>query len=179
MKLHYFALAAAIGLMPIMAAAHGPSRQKITETVEIAASPDAVWAKVGNFNDMSWHPLVFSTDDPKGNEIGATRVLTLKSADGPKITEELDKYDATKRSYKYRITNVDVAVLPVTNYAGTITVTDGENGGSHVEWRGAFYRGYPNNNPPENLNDAAAIAAVSAMYRAGLDALKASLEKPN
>ncbi len=42
-----------------------------------------------------------------------------------------------------------------------------------IEWKGAFYRGYPNNDPPENLNDEAAIAAVTAVYKAGLDALHA------
>lgn len=47
-----------------------------------------------------------------------------------------------------------------------------------VEWRGAFYLGYPNNDPPPDLNDEAATKAVSAVYRGGLDALKAKLEKP-
>ena len=44
-------------------------------------------------------------------------------------------------------------------------------GGSLIEWRGAFYRGYPNNDPPPELNDEAAIAAVTGVYQAGLDAL--------
>ena len=47
----------------------------------------------------------------------------------------------------------------------------GAGGGSVVEWRGAFYRGYPNNDPPPELSDEAAIAAVTGVYQAGLDAL--------
>ena len=67
--------------------------------------------------------------------------------------------------------DVDVAVLPVTNYSSHLTVTPTASGGSHIEWRGAFYRGYPNNEPPPELNDEAAIQAVTGVYRAGLDAL--------
>jgi hypothetical protein len=69
-----------------------------------------------------------------------------------------------------------VKVLPVTNYSSTITVTPAEGGKSTVEWRGAFYRGYPNNDPPPELNDEAAVKAVSGVYRAGLDALKTKVE---
>ena len=103
----------------------------------------------------------------------------LGEAGGPTIDEILYKFSDEKRSYSYRITDVKVEVLPVTNYSSHLTVKDGANGGSLVEWRGAFYRGYPNNDPPEHLNDAAAIAAVTGVYRAGLDALKAAIEGTN
>ena len=65
---------------------------------------------------------------------------------------------------------MDVAVLAVTNYASTLCVND-EGGKAHVVWKGGFYRGYPNNDPPAELNDDAAMAAVNAVYQAGLDAL--------
>ncbi|MBY8975697.1 SRPBCC family protein [Rhodobacteraceae bacterium NNCM2] len=168
-----------LALVPMLAEAHGPTRQKVTITREIAAPPEKVWERVGNFQDMSWLPPVFETTGQGGNEIDATRVLTLEKADGPTIDEVLYKYSDEKRSYSYRITDVDVKVLPVTNYSSHLTVKDGENGGSLVEWRGAFYRGYPNNDPPEELNDEAAIKAVTAVYNAGLDALKAEMEGSN
>ncbi len=158
-------------LLPNAALAHGPTRQKLVLSVDVAAAPDAVWAVIGNFQDMSWHPTVFSTSGQGGNALDATRVLTLKAAGGPTISEVLYKYDAAKKSYSYRITEVDVSVLPVTNYSGHLTVTPKADGGSHIEWKGAFYRGYPNNDPPANLNDEAALAAVGAVYKAGLDAL--------
>jgi len=124
---------------------------------------------------MSWLGLVANTEGDKGNEIGATRRLTLKN--GATVDEELYKYDAEKMSYSYRITAVDVKVLPVTNYSSTITVSPGADGkGTVVEWAGAFYRGYPNNDPPPELNDEAAIAAVTGLYRDGLDGLKKKLE---
>lgn len=162
----------ALTAMAPAAQAHGPTRQKVTETVELSAPPAEVWAVIGNFQDMSWHPAVFSSTGENGNEIDATRVLTLGAADGPTIHEQLYKYSAEKMSYSYRITEVDVQVLPVTNYSSHLTVKPGANGGSLVEWRGAFYRGFPNNDPPPELNDEASVAAVTGVYRAGLDALK-------
>jgi hypothetical protein len=157
-----------------IADAHGPTRKKIEETVQINAPPEKVWEVVGNFQDMSWHPAVVSTTGQGGNAVDATRQLTLEG--GGTIDEVLYKYDEAKKSYSYRITAVDVKVLPVTNYSSHLTVLPGENGTSVLEWRGAFYRGYPNNDPPPELNDDAAVAAVTGVYRAGLDAVKAKIE---
>lgn len=176
MKSLTLALGLAVALTPMLAQAHGPTRQKVTITQEIAVAPEKVWERVSDFQDMSWHPAVHSSTGENGNEIDATRVLTLGAEDGPTISEVLYKYKPEKRSYSYRITAVEVDVLPVTNYSSHLTVKDGKDGGSLVEWKGAFYRGYPNNDPPENLNDEAAIAAVTGVYTAGLEALAAELE---
>jgi DNA-binding beta-propeller fold protein YncE len=53
----------------------------------------------------------------------------------------------------------------------------GDAGRSTVEWKGAFYRGFVNNDPPPELSDEAAVKAVTGVYRAGLDALKAKVER--
>ena len=166
--------AAALAFIVPAADAHGPTRKKTTETVEISAPPEKVWAVIGNFQDMSWHPAIEKTEGKGGNGPEATRTLTLKG--GGTIQEELAKFEPEQKSYSYRITTVDVKVLPVTNYSSTITVTPAEGGKSTVEWRGAFYRGYPNNDPPPELSDEAAVKAVSGVYRAGLDALKTKVE---
>lgn len=171
MKRRLLLAAGLAALVPSLALAHGPTRQKVTLTTEVAAEPAEVWEAVGNFQDMSWHPVVHDTAGEGGNEIDATRVLTLGEEGGPVISEILYKYSDEKMSYSYRITDVLVEVLPVTNYSSHLTVKARDGGGSVVEWRGAFYRGYPNNDPPEDLNDAAAIAAVTGVYQAGLDAL--------
>lgn len=160
-------------LLATSSQAHGPTRQKFALTTEVPAAPADVWAVIGNFQDMNWHPAVHSTTGEGGNAKDATRVLTLNEEGGPTISEVLYKYSAEKMSYSYRITDVKVEVLPVNNYSSHLTVKPGKDGGSVIEWKGAFYRGYPNNDPPENLNDEAAIAAVTAVYKAGLDALHA------
>ena len=168
------ALLAAVAAAPA-AQAHGPTRKKVEEKVTINAAPDKVWAVVGNFQDISWLPPVEKTEGKGGNEVKATRTLTLKG--GPTVDEELYKYSAEQKSLSYRINKVDVKVLPVNNYSSTIKVEPVEGGKSEVVWDGAFYRGYMNNDPPPELSDEAAIKAVSGLYRAGLDNLKAKIAK--
>lgn len=163
----------ALAAQPIPADAHGPSRQKVTKSIEINAPADKVWKIVGNFQDMNWHPAVEKTEGTGGNEAGAKRTLTLKG--GGQIHETLTKHDAAGRSLSYEITDVDVKVLPVKNYSSTLAVED-EGGKSVLKWRGAFYRGYMNNDPPPELNDEAAVKAVSGVYDGGLEAVKKAAE---
>jgi carbon monoxide dehydrogenase subunit G len=152
--------------------AHGPTRQKVTEDVTINATADAVWAKVKNFNALKdWHPAVADSADDKGNVVGSLR--TVKLMDGGTLLETLEGYDDAKKKYNYRAK--DGGALPVTNYTSTLTVLD-EGGKAKVEWRGAFYRGYPNNNPPPEQNDEAALAAVTGVYKSGLANLKQIME---
>jgi hypothetical protein len=170
----------ALPLLVASAEAHGPTRQKVTETVEINAPSEKVWARISNFQDMSWHPAVAKTEGQGGNDIDkATRQLILQGDGSATIDEMLYKYDAVKMSYSYRITKVNVKVLPVNDYSAHLTVKPADGGRSLVEWRGAFYRGYMNNDPPPELNDEASKAAVKAVYRMGLDALKKELEATN
>jgi len=157
------------------AMAHGPTRQKVTETIEIDASAEAVWNVIKDFGEVTWLSIVDKSESDSGNEDGATRTLVLSS--GAKVVETLKSYKADKMSYKYRIPDAthDVAILPVSNYSSTISVkADGNK--AIVTWKGAFYRGYPNNDPPDELNDEAAVNAVTELYRAGLKGLKELVE---
>ena len=182
MKLLGLASLLAIGAVQI-ADAHGPTRKKVVETVTINAPPDKVWKVIGNFQDMSWLPVVKSTTGTGGNSIDpknddnevAHRTLTLTS--GGEIHEGLYKYDAAEHSYSYRIDKVDPKVLPVNDYSSTISVEPSSDGkGSTLTWKGAFYRGFMNNDPPPELDDAASVAAVTKVYKAGLDNVKKKVE---
>ena len=155
------------------AAAHGPTRQKVTETITIDAPADKVWALVHNFDALKdWHPAVEASPADKGNNEGSVRQLKLKG--GGALTETLESHDEAKMRYSYRAK--DGGALPVTNYTSTISVKS-DGGKAVVEWRGAFYRGYPNNDPPPDQNDEAAVAAITGVYKAGLANLKAIAEK--
>ena len=153
--------------------AHGPTRQKVVETVEINLPPDKVWEAMGNFQDMGWHPAFSKTEGTGGNDAGATRVLTLQS--GGKINEKLTKYDAAAKSYSYEITEVSPKDVPVANYAATISVKDA-GGKSAVEWKSSFYRSFVNNDPPPEESDEAALKAITGVFKDGLAALKKKLE---
>ena len=91
-------------------------------------------------------------------------------ADARPLAETLDAWDDAKMRYTYRVKD-GLPALPVSNYASTISVSD-QGGRALVEWRGGFYRGHPNNDPPPELNDEAAVAAVTGVYRSGLEQLK-------
>ncbi len=167
------------GLLAGNAHAHGPSRQKVTKTVTINAPAPKVWQLVADFCAIqTWHPGVAKCAVEGGNAVGAKRTLRIGKPDGPTIVEELQVYDAAAMMYKYRILQTDSAVLPVSTYSGFLTIKDNGDNTSTAEWRSGFYRAYPNNNPPPELSDEAAVKAVSGVYDAGLANLKKLAETP-
>ncbi len=154
------------------AGAHGPTRQKVVEKIAIAAPPAVVWARIKDFEALKdWHPVVESSPANKGNSEGSVRQISLKG--GGSIVETLEGHDDAKMKYSYRAK--DGGALPVTNYTSTIAVTP-DGAGSMVEWRGAFYRGHPGNEPPPDRNDDAAVKAVTGVYQSGLANLKKLIE---
>ncbi len=150
------------------ALAHGPTRQKVIEKITIDAPAGDVWSRIKNFDALKdWHPAVAASPADKGNEVGSVREISLKG--GGALTESLEGYSDEQMKYNYRAK--DGGALPVTNYTSTIQVTaDGNK--AVVEWRGAFYRAFPNNNPPPDQNDEAAVAAITGVYQSGLANLK-------
>ena len=164
-------------LITFAVSAHGPSRQKVIKDVVINAPAARVWAIVADFCSISkWHPAVADCTNEGGNAVGATRTLRIGAADGPAIEEQLQAYDATGMSYKYKIAKTDDTVLPVNTYSAFLTVLDNGDGTSKVEWKSGFYRAFPNNNPPPELSDEAALKAVTGVFEAGLANLKTLAE---
>lgn len=162
----------AIGLLPLTAAAHGPSPQKVEKTVVIDASPDKVWTLVKDFGNMQkWHPAVESTKLDKRTVDGTeetVRLLTLKG--GGTILENLKNIDEDSKQLKYGIIE---GALPVSDYYSTITVKEAEGGKTEVKWMGRFYRVYKLNPPiPPGQDDKSALDAINGVYDAGLANLK-------
>jgi len=158
--------------LPLTTQAHGPTRQKVTETVTIDAPAATVWARIRDFGALKdWHPAVTDSPASLGNAVGSVRLVKLKG--GGELTETLEGHDDAQMKYSYRLK--DGSPLPVSNYTSTIRVTDA-GGKAQVEWRGAFYRGYPNNDPPPDQNDEAAVRAITGVYQSGLANLKQLVE---
>lgn len=170
-------VAAAVILLALCstgALAHGPTPQKVDETIDIAVPPAQVWALVKDFAALStWHPGVTKSEVTGGNVVGATRTATLKS--GETLVDGLDEVNDGEMSVSYRQAKENLAALPVSFYSATISVKP-EGSGSQVEWIGRFYRGDTSNFPPENLNDEAAVKAMTDFLHEGLAGLKAKLE---
>lgn len=155
--------------------AHGGTRQKVVESIEINASPEAVWNVIKDYGDAKWIPAVASSKSEKGNEVGAVRELTLKK--GGIVKEELKELDATTHTIKYRIhEEPDCAVFPVNNYSASIVVT-ASGSGSKVDWTSAAYRCFTPNNPPPGQDEKAAIEAMTNLSKEALANLKALAEK--
>jgi mxaD protein len=158
----------------LSAAAHGPTPQKVEEKITVAAKPDAVWAVLKNFDKLAdWHPGIAKIEAEGGSAAGATRTLTLKN--GGVLVEGLDEYNDGEKFYTYRLSKENVEALPVSFYSATITVKPAGDG-SEVQWIGRFYRGDTSNFPPDNLNDEAAVKAMTEFLQQGLAGLKAKVE---
>ncbi|MET0258330.1 MAG: SRPBCC family protein [Methylobacterium sp.] len=156
-------------------AQHAPTRRKIVEAVEIGAPADKVWAVVGNLKDSNWVEQVVATHEEGEDPAVSTRTLTLGS--GRTLVEKGRRYDAERRSFAYYITSNDVRDLPAGDYSATISVVPEGTDRAKVEWNAAFYRGYPNINPPPELNDENSEKAVRAWVHASLENLKTRVEK--
>ena len=79
-------------LIPVLVMAHGPSRQKVVQEIEINASADKVWKIIENFCSIQdWHPSVTKCSADNGSEIKSIRTIELEN--GEKINEILFKYD--------------------------------------------------------------------------------------
>lgn len=165
---------AAALLCSASALAHGPMPQRVTETVEVAAPPDIVWRRLGNFADASWHPGVVATKADRGNQVGSVRTLELKN--GGRIVESLQARSETDRSLTYEL--VEPGPIPVSNYRATLAVKSGAAQTSVVEWTAGFMRADRSPKPEAGQTDSAAVAAVTELFRTGLNAVRSSAGKP-
>lgn len=103
--------------------------QTVVDSVNLDASPEQVWALVGQFGGM-WHPL-FATIEVTGTGVGQLR--KIETIDGKEIIERLEVMDNAQRLYRYS----NVSGLGVVNFTATFDVK-AKATGSSVEWRVQF-----------------------------------------
>lgn len=166
MKKSLFASASvALSLAASSAFAVGPL--SVEERVELKAPPAKVWAIVGNFGSLGWHPAVKTTQITQGRvaEVGAVREITM--VDGAKIIETLEAREEAKQSLRYRI---ESSPLPVNGYVSTIRV-EPNGAGSRVVWRSSFVR----DPKVPNLDDAQARDVIAGVYKGGFEGLRKQL----
>ena len=80
------------------------------------------------------------------------------------------KLDSKKFAISTRLTEDNLDYIKATNYALHITIKD-EGGKARVDLKAAYYRAFPQNDPPADLNDEASTAAVEALSQQMIDAL--------
>lgn len=101
----------------------------LRKTISIDASPEAVWAVLGNLAATGeWLPGTLAA-----RMEGTIRVC--ETADGGEIREEIAEYSPERRAYRYSHLQVP---LPVTNSTGTFAVEEGTAEGATVVLEASF-----------------------------------------
>lgn len=147
---------------------------KVNQTVVINASPDAVWARCGNFDAIdAWLSVAAKTTLMRGanNAPGAQRRIDVKG--GGIVEEELLAYDAGQHAFEYRILG---GVLPVSDYRSTFTAKADGVSRTIVTWSSTFKRKDTGPNPASDANDDTALGAIGGLYATGLADLKRVVE---
>ena len=152
---------------------HGPSRQKVSESIEINASSDEVWKIVSDFNNFNWNKSVEKIS-VSSNDVGTERTIFFKS--GETIKQKLEKIDESKMMVNWRIIETDNKVLPVNSYSAKIFVKESDNK-TKVIYKSGFYRGFMGNDPPSELNDENSKKKVKIFIVENLNGLKKIIEK--
>ncbi|WP_294534495.1 SRPBCC family protein [uncultured Rhodoblastus sp.] len=163
MKAHFLATAL-LAAATLTAAAAG--KETVTESVKIDAPPAKVWARIGHFGDLSWHPAIKKSEASNGEAQDSQRRLDLG---GPALWEALISHSDAERKYTYRILDnaENQKLLPVSHYVATIEVKPSGQG-SEVVWVGTF-------EPAAGATAEAAKKAIAGVYRGGLDNLAKAL----
>mgnify|MGYP006440363061 FL=1 len=153
--------------------AHGPTPQKVQESITVNVSPEKAWELVKDFGAIStWLSAAKETKIEKRGE-DTYRIITLESGD--KLDEKLRSTDEDLKKIRWEITKANV---PFTDFNAYMIVSKGSNDNeSVIQWTARFYRVYKLNPPiPEGQDDATAKAAVQGFVDSGLAGLKKVLE---
>lgn len=169
-------LSIALFCATLPAYAHGPTPQKAKESIVIHAPVAKVWAEVKQFDAIAnWHPDLKKSEGDGSNQSGGKRTLTFQNDQS--IVEELDYYNEQEHEYSYRLKTENPQAFPTSSHTVELKVSDGDGeGSSTVTLKSRFYRGDTGNTPPENLNDEAAVKAMTQFFKNGLAGLKQKVE---
>jgi hypothetical protein len=129
--------------------------QTVVDSVDLAASPDQVWAAIGKFANLMWHPLVASV---RLTGTGVGQLRTIELIDGKVVIEHLVAVDDPQRLYRY----TNVSGLPVMDYTGMLDLKP-KGSGSSVEWRVQFLA--------DNQPTLIVKTIVSTLMKTGFEAL--------
>jgi hypothetical protein len=129
--------------------------QTVVDSVDLGATPDQVWALIGEFGG-AWHPLIAKIE-VTGTGIGQLR--TIETIDGKQIIERLEAIDNSQRLYRYAM----VSGVPAKDYIGTLYVTS-KGAGSSVAWRVQYWA--------DGQPDLIVRTIIGTLLKTGLEGLK-------
>jgi len=157
-------------IFPGLIFAHGPTRQKVSESVTIEAGLNEAWALISDLRNIGqWHSM-YKSIEKKGED---PQPVSMFSGDSGVV--QVLALDSEKKLFKYRLKKP--GELPVNNYSARFRLEEGDSGKVKITYKGAFYRKFLNNDPPPEENDEAAIAAVTEMYKNTFKKLEKKISK--
>ncbi len=169
------AMLVALALLAPQVFGAGANELTARQSITINAPPEAVWAVLGDFNGLPrWLSFIEASEITAGtnNEVGAIRLVTRRN--GTKVTERLLDYD--RHNMRLAYTYIDGAVM-ASDYFPVLSVKDGGNGTSVVEWSARFKRlSYWVDPPPAGQDDKTLTDLYNGLYKAGLENLKRVVE---
>jgi Polyketide cyclase / dehydrase and lipid transport len=131
----------------------------VEEAINIASSPDAVWAVGGDIGGAdSWIPAVATCSYD-----GELRRSTL--VDGGEVVERILSRDADARTYEYEFVE---GPIPFSHYRSRFTVI-AHGVGSRVEWRADLGADDPD-------VERELVSGIADSYRASLESLRQRIE---
>jgi polyketide cyclase/dehydrase/lipid transport protein/uncharacterized protein DUF4331 len=128
--------------------------QTVAHSVDLSASPDKVWAVIGQFGGM-WHPLIASIQ-LTGEGVGQLR--KIETIDGKQIIERLQVMDNSQRLYSY----TNVSGIGAVDYTGTLDIK-AKGAGSSVEWRVQYLA--------DNQPDFVVKTIIASLLKVGFEGL--------
>jgi mxaD protein len=160
-------LSLAVFCLTLPAYAHGPTPQKAKESITINAPVAKVWEAIKQFDAIAnWHPDLKKSEGDGKNQSGGLRTLTFKN--DASLVEELDYYSDQEHEYSYRLKTENTSAFPTSSHSVEIKVVHGDMADTSV---------VTGNTPPENLNDEAAVKAMTKFFQDGLNSLKTKVEQ--
>jgi len=157
-------IASACALIFLIAATSPTPSVSLSRSVDVNATPAAVWAKIGAFCAIKdWHPAIGSCTE----STTAPRTRTLVTRDGKaKFLEAQTAFSDADRSYSYTFLS---SPLPVTKYTSTFKVTPKTETTSTVTWS--------SNYTPDPGKEIDANNALIGIYESGLGEIKTRFMK--
>lgn len=157
-------IAPVLAVMSVTALAMPASAASLSRSVDVEGTPSQVWRMIGPFCAIKdWLPPV-GTCTVDGNT-PPTRTLVTKDGKATFVETQTARSDA-EHFYTYTFRS---SPLPVAKYTSTISVVAKSTGISTVTWQSTYV---PNPGMEKDASD-----ALTGIYKAGLDSIKANFTK--
>lgn len=159
------AVAAGLGMFTLLGTAASPvSAATLLRSIDVKATPAAVWSVIGPFCAIQdWLPPIGTCTEDGG--IPPTRTLVTKDGAATFVETQTARSDE-RYFYSYTFKS---SPLPVTQYTSTIKVTPKGQDLSTITWSSSYL--------PDKGKEKDAAETLSHVYESGLTTIRSRLEK--